>query len=66
MEAARSWNVVAGRQGPRTQKGTFRTGLRDSGKGVGVRQTKRPRVSAESAGSSSTVESPIYTNKTFS
>ena len=66
MEAARGWNVVAGRQGPRTQKGTFRTGLRGSGKGVGVRPTKRPRVSAESAGSSSTLESPIDTNKTFS
>ena len=54
------------RQGPRTQKGTFRTGLRGSDKGVGVRPIKRPRVSAESAGSSSTVESPIDTNKTFS
>ena len=31
-----------------------------------MRPIKRPRVSAESAGSSSTVESPIDTNKTFS
>lgn len=66
MEAARGWNVVAGRQGPRTQKGTFRTGFRGGSKGAGVRPIKRPRVSAESAGSSSAVESPIDTSKTFS
>lgn len=64
MEAAKGWSVVTGRQGPR--RGAFRGGYRGGSKGAGFRPKKRPRVSAESAGSPSKVESPTHTSKTFS
>ena len=64
MEAAKGCSVVTGRQGPR--RGAFRGGYRGGGKGAGFRPKKRPRVSAESAGSPSKVESPTHTSKTFS